>query len=201
MTMPVLINNYQKKVTVTKLKKFYSVMNQAIMQWEYDEGLEPEQVQFSNDMINNEDNTYKWFADNIWKYINTLDKEKKGGKYIAAAFNDGSGFRARTATTNTIYITFCTSYKYCENITASGEDMMDGRRQFLFSLTNGKFITSASNFHKYTREELLDSCKYGNADNPEVSIKGKRHACTRLIEYDGWEIKKDYPWDQTMLEK
>src|SRR5574344_257472 len=30
LTIPTLINNYQEKATVTKLKKFYSIMNQAV---------------------------------------------------------------------------------------------------------------------------------------------------------------------------
>ena len=30
MTLPTIINNYQKQVTVNKLKKFYTVMTQAI---------------------------------------------------------------------------------------------------------------------------------------------------------------------------
>ena len=49
-------------------------------------------------------------------------------------------------------------------------------------------------------KELLDECKYGNSDNSDVSSSGRRHACARLIQIDGWEIKDDYPWNQIMLE-
>ena len=27
-----------------------------------------------------------------------------------------------------------------------------------------------------------------------------QHACARLIQMDGWEIRDDYPWKQTILE-
>lgn len=50
------------------------------------------------------------------------------------------------------------------------------------------------------REEVLNACKYGNTDDPNVSSKGRRHYCARLIQIDGWEIKDDYPWGQIMLE-
>lgn len=63
-----------------------------------------------------------------------------------------------------------------------------------------KFVTSNVGYQTASREKLLEKCKYGNTDNAEVSIADKRHACARLIEVDGWEIKDDYPWKQTMLE-
>lgn len=97
-----------------------------------------------------------------------------------------------------LHIFYCTEYKYCRQ---TREGNFDGRTGFLFGIYKGKFITSNPENQTQTREKLLDLCKYGNSDNAEVSSKGRRHACTRLIQIDGWEIKKDYPWGQTMLEK
>lgn len=64
----------------------------------------------------------------------------------------------------------------------------------------GKLVTSIYSSRNKSREKLLESCKYGNSDNPSVSSKNRRHDCTRLIQMDGWEIKDDYPWKQIMLE-
>ena len=59
MTMPSLIQNYQKKQTAVKLERFYSIMSQAVLRWQQDEGLVPEDIRFSSDMIRNGANTQK----------------------------------------------------------------------------------------------------------------------------------------------
>ena len=68
----------------------------------------------------------------------------------------------------------------------------------MFMLSNGQF--GPYGMGNNNREEVLNACKYGNTDDPNVSSKGRRHYCARLIQIDGWEIKDDYPWGQIMLE-
>ena len=46
MTMPSLIANYQKKQTAVRLERFYSIMSQAILRWQQDEGIMPEDIRF-----------------------------------------------------------------------------------------------------------------------------------------------------------
>ncbi len=198
MTMPSLVVNYQKKQTAVRLKRFYSIMNQAILRWQQDEGLIPEDIRFSSDTIKNGANTEKWYNETIGKYIQSISKEvTKDNKGISVAFNDGSGFDAYVPDTTQIHIFFCTDYKYCKHY---GEGNFDGKHGFLFNISKGKFYASLPEYQNSTREHLLSDCKYGNLENPSVSSKGRRHACARLIQFDGWEIKDDYPWNQTMLE-
>ena len=78
--------------------------------------------------------------------------------------------------------------------------MRDTEQTFLFSICKVndkfKFVTSTSGFQSKTREQLMDGCLKGNFDDADIYSQGRRHACTRLIEFDGWEMKDDYPWFQ-----
>ncbi len=201
MTMPSLIQNYQKKQTAVKLERFYSIMSQAVLRWQQDEGLVPEDIRFSSDMIRNGANTQKWFNETIGQYIQTVS-QKSSNTAFTVAFNDGSGFDTYVSDTNLMHIFYCVDYKYCTGAKNSNftEGNFNGKTGFLFGISNGKFITSNPSSENKTREELLESCKYGNYDDPSVSSAGRRHNCTRLIQVDGWEIKKDYPWNQIMIE-
>ena len=198
MTMPALIQNYQKKQTAVRLERFYSIMSQAVLRWQQDEGTIPEDIKFPADAIKNGEKTKEWFASSIGKYMTTVS-QKTNGQNFSVALNDGSGFDSYVGSTSQLNIFFCTDYKYCSKA-KSREGNFDGKHGFLFTICNGKFYASLPGHQYSTREQLLRSCKYGNTDNPNVSSKGRRHACARLIQMDGWEIRDDYPWEQTILE-
>ena len=198
MTMPALIANQQKKAVAVKLARFYSIMSQAVLRWQQDEGVMPEDVIFPAEAIKNGKELEKWYDNSIGKYIQIVSKKSTSSGF-SVAFNDGSGFDAYVSGTALLHIFFCTEYKFC-NQGQSTEGNFDGKRGFLFGIYKGKFIASNSSHQNLTRKELLDECKYGNSDNSDVSSSGRRHACARLIQIDGWEIKDDYPWNQIMLE-
>lgn len=197
MTIPTLIANHQKKQVEVKLQRFYSVMAQAIQRYETESG---ERLNFSDNVFDDGTETLKWYNETIGKYLNTTDKKilTTTGKHLQVAFNDGSGFVSYITNETdkpTMFIFYCTEYKYC------ARESFDGRRTFLFSLSGGKLYTSLADMQNKNREYLLTKCKYGNWSAIDGKTEGRRHACTRLIEYDGWQIKDDYPWKQTMLEK
>lgn len=187
LTIPALITNYQKKQTAVKLSKFYSIMNQAILQWENDEGITPEDSIFTLEDVGNISKIKDWINNGIGKYIKTITSEEETAKHYKIAFSDGSGFSSYIGlwgpSKPVVYFFYCTDYKYCKY------ESYDGKKTFLFTLYKGKFITSYPSSDGLTREELIEKCKVGVA-------KGRRHNCTRLIEMDGWEIRKDYPWEQ-----
>ncbi len=190
MTMPVLIANHQKKQVGVKLAKFYSVMNQALIRWENENGIITEDIKFSD---RTSDTLAAWYDEAIGKYVQTVKKEQDR-QYLKVAFNDGSGFVAYIQSSLAgIYFFYCTEYKYCK------EESFDGKRTFVFSLHKGRLEPYGSQYN-YSREQVLEACKYGNTDDPEISSKGRRHFCARLIQMDGWEIKDDYPWNQIILE-
>ena len=187
MTMPSLIQNYQKKQTAVRLEKFYSIMSQAVLQWQNDEGIIVGDSMFTTEDIGNVEKFKDWFENGIGKYIKTIANKVEDEHHYKVAFTDGSGFSAYIGTQNTVYFFYCTKYKYCRR------ESYDGKRTFLFSLHRGKFITSEPGADSFTRDELIEKCRTGSG-------KGHRHYCTRLIQIDGWEIRKDYPWNQILTE-
>ena len=199
-TMPTLIDNHQKKVAATRLEKFYSMMSQAVYQWVGDTGFIPGTTyNFPENTKYNGKGLEQWYNANLGKYIkSTSQVSTDSGMFVA--FADGSGFNAYQTGGN-MYFFFCIEAKYCNTQASSAEGYFDGKRTFLFDFANGDFYASLPGQQNMSREELLRACKYGNSDNSEVSSKGRRHTCTRLIQIDGWQIKDDYPWSQIMLEK
>lgn len=198
LTMPSLIQNFQKKQTSVKLSKFYTIMSQAILRWQQEDSVIPEDFYFPQDAVYNGEKLEQWYDNTIGKYIQNVSKTSSGTAF-SVVFNDGSGFDAYLEGTSQLNIFYCTEYKYCKKA-KSTEGNFDGKHGFLFTMSKGKFYASLPGHQTYTRDELLKSCKYGNTDNADISSKGRRHACTRLIQIDGWEIRDDYPWNQTMLE-
>ncbi len=185
MTMPVLINNYQKKVTAVRLEKFYTIMSQAVIRWQNEESITPPDFLFDDDIVRNGNQSKNWFNSSIGKYINqsSINNISNADSYFDSKFNDGSGFVAYVASNDVMHFFYCVEYKYCSL------ESYDGRHTFLFSLVNGKFIPSTNSHILKSRSKLLEECK-----NPPNGNKSTRHACTRLIQVDGWNISKDYPW-------
>ena len=188
MTIPVLIGNYRKNATVAKLQKFYSVMNQAIKLAEVDNG-EPSMWMPQRENDSNAD-FGKWYNTYLDKHIKSLSKNYYG-YYYHVAFADGSGFAAYIPALSQLtgkasaYIFYCIDYKYC-----SINNSYDGKHTFLFAIcSDGRFAASGCDIttdNYYTRDVLLSGCA---SQEPHL-----RHYCTALIQYDGWQISKDYPW-------
>ena len=183
LTLPTLIEQHEKKATAVKLEKFYSIMSQAVLLMENKEGIEPENFEFPQKTVRNAQETKIWYDNNLKPYINQ-DTEIWGGAggYVSSKFNDGTGFVFYVSRKEVMYFFYCTQFKYC------APESYDGRRTFLFSLRNGKYYTSLGG-NDFNRASLLDECK-----NPYTNSYRTRHYCTQLIQYDGWQIKDDYPW-------
>ena len=196
MTLPGIMEGYEKKVTANKLKKFYTVMMQAILLAENTNGELKSWIPTADQVLSGQ-GFEDWYNMYLDKHINSLHKEVTSARDFQVTFLDGSGFNGYISSTKIIYFMYCTDIKYC------GYERYDGRHSFLFSLYSEqpeKFFASTPSHQQITRERLIDSCAKGNTDNPLVSSKDRRHACARLIQYDGWEIKKDYPWRQIMID-
>ncbi len=187
LTIPTLIANHRNKVTETKLKKFYSVMNQAIKLAEVENGDAvnwlPQKVESNSRIFEN------WYLMYLDKHITSTSKyrDTTNTTHYNVAFSDGTGFNAYSpssaedTTLARAYVFYCLDFKNCK------AESFDGKDTFLFVLcANGKFAASSCAVHNKTREELLWGCKNSNAH--------LRHSCAALIQHDGWEIKKDYPW-------
>lgn len=81
------------------------------------------------------------------------------------------------------YMIWCKNYKYCKALSENGAtaDVTDGKHSFVFVAWENIGVTPHD--HKAAnRDKLISLCN-----------NGTYYYCSSLIEYDGWEIKDDYP--------
>ncbi len=188
--------NHRKQVTVTKLKKIYSVMNQAISATVAEYG---EASDWANDCGSSAaptcttEEAMEWFQNYIGKNLQILSitKNPKKDNTFLVYLKDGSILLF----TNYIYdITYYTNEKaltggkYGVNAFAFRFNPILATGQ---NAEQNKYTVKAT-FEPYTwswkgtREDLLNNTEYG--------CNGKKnHFCTKLIQYEGWQIPKDYP--------
>lgn len=195
MTIPTLITKHRKVEVVTKLEKFYSVFNQAIKMSEAEYGdVEGwfKDCGPSNAPTCTSEELKDWFDQYIGKHMQIIKTENDPeNKRILVYLSDGSII----GVPNYIYdISFYINKKALDN-------KKIGINYFMFRFnpvlntgqTTGNEYTIKKTLEPYTwswdgtREGLINSSNgYGCAEI--------HHAfCTKLIQYDGWQIKDDYP--------
>ena len=110
-TIPSIITKFKRQSAEVKLKKFYSVMNQAIQMSIAEHGdiyIDNENREDSN----NSDYITTWYKEYLTKYIKTIKSEKIGIDYYEAIFADGSSFNSYMSATpptepSALYIFYC----------------------------------------------------------------------------------------------
>ena len=211
MTLPSLIGKYQKKVTVTRLKRTYTVLSQAVQRSIADNG-DPSGwgLEGFYNTAPTDENLQKFIETFSKTYIvpylakiNKIEfgtfkdlgyKDIKGtGTYLEAKgqlliLNDGTVLQIRMSTTN--YGTeedrddkFIDIYITADINGLRGANTV-GKDIFMFQVESrtGKFDFYHNYLKSNTRQDVYNRCK--SASN----------TCGRLILMDGWEIKDDYPW-------
>lgn len=184
-TMPSLIQNYKKKEATTRLKRFNSIMQQAILMSEAENGDISEWIQNAKtDNITQTMTTQEFFMNYFSKYLKYLEiKNPKDttNRGIIVYLTDSSSFQ--------IYKGSCMDFLY--DINGDKNPNIEGRDIFRFlacpktgsTLCNGNggwcsYHTKNDN----TRESRLEKCK------------NNKLYCSSLLEYDNWEFKSDYPY-------
>ena len=194
LTLPSVINNYQKKVVAKRLATSYSTISNAfaMAKIDYDDILgwdlpkDGENAKIAEDFID------KYFLPYFDSY------EKVGWMtfnrfYDIKPYSGAGGYFVRLKSGVVLTFAFATyrdaesvlhySYPYF-NIDINGKNKPNkvGRDRFSFTLFNGKLIASLT-YQNSSRTQIIQACKSGNAD-----------ACTQLIFLNNWEIPDDYPW-------
>ncbi len=177
LTIPGLIISYQKNVLQTRIKKFASIFKQA-------ESLGRangyETSMWTGVDTNNPDVMLEFFNVHYAPYMQTISVEKLT-RGVAAAFADGSGMylrkRQEALSEVGVEVIFCVDYRKCA-LYDEGEPL--NSRDYFEFWTDGRVVHNG--IWNGTREQLVQNC----ADSPSY--------CSLLIQYDGWEIKDDYPW-------
>ncbi len=205
MTLPAVMTNYRKKEIPVRLEKFTSTMQNAFnlatvdygeaSTWTFPTG------QMDYEQINTFVHTYLYpyltgikecsSKEGICKQINTnlYGDSTFYGKPIYI-FEDGSCFSVLTggASSEGSNLHFLYDYNCLGKPNKKDEDIF----AFYMRYNNGKSTVfsagGAATWNLKTREQLLDVCKNHDKDGHSPG------SCSALIQYDGWEIKDDYPW-------
>jgi prepilin-type N-terminal cleavage/methylation domain-containing protein len=186
MTMPSLMQNYKRQQATARIKKFVSVINQALISAENDLGAREDWVIGEMD---NSDSAYNFLNTYIKPYIKSADVEKRtlfGRNMATLRFVDGSQMSVK--------IGAC--YDIWYDINGEKGPNEKGRDIFVFILCkNGGCNFNSNQVRGFycaptgeqfpTHGQLIDNCKNYRTDGGNY--------CTILLEQNGYEFPKDYP--------
>ena len=209
MTLPALIQKHQKQVTVTSLRKFYSILAQAKQLSEAQNG-EMTYWQFPNTQTLAD---VEPFFDKYYRpYMSVINQCKSKqdclSTYVSSrpvyTLKDGMQFmfdpNAQTSdcTRNYIYIVV--------DINGNKAPNKPGRDIFYMDIFPkrgavmlGQMSEMDSSFN-LGREELKNGVSINEGRDTACCSEEcatpsfKYYTCGALIQADGWEIKDDYPW-------
>ena len=210
MTMPSLINNYQKKQTVTQLKKVYSELSQAAEMAKFEYG-DPSLWDYS---ISSSD-FFKKYLSSYMEISNTTvgTARQHGIKYYGTSGAEEKGLIHLYDNAEIITLPSGTQI-FAYSIIPSTSALSIKRKSFTIDLNGfkrpnkfGRDLFSLSVTEKgvrpmsyddnessavvRTRDEFRDG---PSANNYQCNKQGRGMWCAALIMADGWEIRSDYPW-------
>ena len=211
LTLPTLIQTNKNKEVENKLQKIYSVMKQAILMSELDNGPREywdSQCKGSEDDTSGEISCQVWYKKYILPYVKTIKIEEFNnfaGYNIAMYFEDGSVLISKKG-----YDYFF--YPNAKNFTQSDLGSMDENGNLAERKGNGitYFSFSFSNVHcrnkadqRYCKPEF-EPYKFALAEMTEEALTSGQYGCrkdgkikaycTALIQYNNWKIPKNYPF-------
>lgn len=203
MTIPTLMAQHKKTVLVSRLKKVYSTVSNAIVTSQSENGFVKEWdlgTEYSKANLKRVVDTY--FLP-YFKVIKVVESKTDNGSYATYGFvlSDGTTLLfSLDGSSNSGHppasILILTDFKGRQAINTA-KDLDYSRNNFEMEINKNigklRFFTwgNASYTANFTREELINQSKYGCKHSIN---KNQRLNCGALIQYDGWQIKDDYPW-------
>lgn len=190
MTLPTLVQNYKKKELVTKLQKVYTVMNQAINLAEVENG---NFESWYPDCGASSITTCTIEGDKVWydkylaKHIKTTKVEKcdPNIENLCLYFADGS-ILAFAKWMNDVYF-------YTNKNAFLNPDDSKNRFLFHFSYNRDEAKLYPDKWKCMINKKFEPYCWNWNGTRDGLKSNGAYSA--KLIQYDGWQIKDDYPFD------
>ncbi len=198
LTIPTLVQNYKKKEYSTRLKKFYSMMSQAIKLSEVDNGPASEWIPVATE--NDEEGLQKYwdtyFAQylknppKVYSYVNKWNQTQicyvlsDGIKYCIGRPSLGSPFQFGVNVYMKNNFDKATAGVDCFNflLTKSGKFIPYSWDSQALALNSGLEKGEEKFTEDFTdRKNVLRMCEKDSS------------FCTQLLYLDGWEFKDDYP--------
>ena len=213
LTLPGIIENHRKKIVEVRLAKFYSTVNQAIIQSELVNGPKEDWDNTTTDYELDADGTrdyskpttVAWFDKYFRPYLKALKVETVSGyTNVIVYFPDGSLATFGGAS--------CAFYPEAKNFILNERSAPDrwGTKSLSTEDSGTKYFTfffspkSTANWNKHHYKKGLEPYKY-DWNGLESSLisnstygckqnnRNERAYCTALIQHNGWKIPKDYP--------
>ena len=197
LTIPSLIQHHRNQVVETRLKKVYSVVNQALVLAELDYGsreywynLNDVDFDKNGNPVSGDSLREKWLQKYLAPYIKTVKiKTLKNNSYDRPAiyFADGS------------VLTLSHGSRLSDWTFYPGEPIKCDKKYKYWFLAEGKcnfLFVGMFEVYDYgwdgTRDFLEKTCIKGKS-GPDTSVRSTAY-CTKLIQYNGWKIPKNYPY-------
>lgn len=197
MTIPTLVNSYQKQVAVTRLQKVYSTLSQAIKLSEVDNGtLENwDWSKSSTDVLSLYLVPYLKISrlcgtnEGCWGNENKVIKFLNGGIQTDLSA-EGAAFSLPDGT-NILFLNQETTHGHFY-IDLNGDKAPNtyAKDCFVFTLAKQPFIEGR--LHDIKLAGLYMYAHGGTEDTCKKSSTG--WSCDKKIQQDGWKISDDYPW-------
>ena len=201
MTLPTLIQKHNNKVVETKLKKFYTQINQAVKLSEVEYG---DMQYWWEDLsgsvwedgkpVEGSSEAQKWFNKYIAKHVKIMKQEVQSSGTFIVYFTDGTALKQMNNGTTRDWV-FYTNPNKCEiNLTSVNHAGNIGVCGFSF-----QFVPNGNNTFKYHYKKGFEPWMY-TWDGKEESLRegcysgSNLHFCTALIRANNWTIPKDYPY-------
>lgn len=179
MTIPTLHYQKVKKEYTTKLKNFYSKIDNAILDMELDHG------SFRDMKLPAQGKGFDWYMNHLDPYIGHQYINKKR---TTVYYKDGSSL-------DTFYTGNCLDVYYDVNANKGPNRLGYDKYIFLFCFTDASRQLWFGNANIFwgtygnglsgaglSRENMINKCRTHTA------------WCTRLLQNDQWEFKDDYPF-------
>ena len=196
MTMPVLIQKHKNQVTEARLKKFYSVINQAIIMSEAVNGERIYWADFYTGKVVNATTVESWFNIYLKPYMNIVKTDKNtvgggtAGNVFSVYFPDGSILRQSYGNGYADWVFYPDGEKCAERYGGAGGS---GICRFLFYYNPSEENSKGFEPYKWLWDGDPDKLKKACYDNVSIASGVAPGAyCTAWIQYNGWKIPKDY---------
>lgn len=173
LTLPVLIQKHRNMVVENKLKRFYSVMQQAIKMSEAENGEMKYWYQFYG--VGHKNEILEWYNNYLGKYIESVKIDITSNANAPIIYlPDGSAFTFSNPSRDIAFTTG--DFQKCTK---------KGVNKFSFILWEDRFESygQKGKHFSFNPSQLATLCKDIN----------QRDYCTGYIHANGWKIPDDYP--------
>ncbi|PWL77866.1 hypothetical protein DBY21_04675 [Candidatus Gastranaerophilales bacterium] len=207
MTLPALVQNYNNHLTETRLKKFYTIMNQAILQsvnengpyegWDYWISAEQDENGTYISKADSIDANFKRYIGKYIKYTTEKVQDSTGTTVTLYKLTDGSSFQYTPDKTHNREIVFYpANAKKCLNLARAKRSGVCAFSFEFYPLINSK---DWKYLYKKGLEPFLfhwdgnEASLYNNAQYSCLQGEINGNYCTAIIQRNGWKVPKNYP--------